>query len=250
MRPQRLRGSRAIGVVALVAACGAAAVLAAPGITTLPTQWRIRGPEGAVATVGTLPVGLALSRDGTRVVELEAGYRAPMLRVLDATTLHEIRTVPLGGAFGAPLRDADGDGVWVDVAGTFQEQIAHVDVDRGVVDRDVSLRLPFFPSAIARAGDGTLAVAGDLGDKVAFVDPQSEGVLGYVSVGSHPAALAFAGDGTTLFVADRGASQLDVLDVKTRTVRDARHGRPASRRPREPTARPCTPRTPTTTTSP
>ncbi len=208
-------------VLAAGAVLGVTAVLAAPAITTLPTQWRIRGAEGAVATVGTLPEGLALSRDGAQLIELEAGWSKPALRVLDAATLREIRSVPLDGAFGAPLRDADGDGVWVGIAGTFQEQIAHVDVARGVVDRDVSLTLPFFPAALARAGDGTIAVAADLGDKVAFVDPNTEGVLGTVSVGSHPAALAFAADGTTLFVADRGASQVDVIDERARAV----HGR-------------------------
>ncbi|HEX3550284.1 MAG TPA: hypothetical protein VHT53_07915 [Candidatus Elarobacter sp.] len=216
-----LRGRARVAAIALAAfaALGATAVIAAPAITTLPTQWRIIAPQGAVATVGTLPVGIALSRDGSRVIEAEAGYRKPVLRVLDAAALHEIRNVPLGGTFGAPLRDADGDGVWVSIAGTFQEQIAHVDTEHGVVDRDVSLPMPFFPSALARAGDGTIAVAGDLGDRVAFVDPAAERVIGVVQVGSHPAALAFAADGKTLFVADRGASQVDVVDEPSRTVR-------------------------------
>jgi YVTN family beta-propeller protein len=209
--------SAAVAAAAVVAA--GAAVLAAPGITTLPTGWRIRGPEGAVATVGTMPQGIVLSRDGSRVIELEAGYRKPALRVLDATTLREVRAVPLTGAFGVPLRDPDGDGVWVNVAGSFQEQIAHVDTATGKVDRNVSLRLPFFPVALARAPDGTLAVAGDLGDRVAFVDPVAEHVTGRVAVGSHPAALAFSADGKTLYVADRGASQVDVVDVASRTVR-------------------------------
>ena len=205
--------------LAVAAALGVTAVVAAPGITTLPTQWRIRGPEGAVATVGTLPAGVTLSPDGGELVELEAGFNRPALRVFDAATLHQVRSIPLTGAFGPPLRDADGNGVWVGIAGAFQEQIAHVDVARGVVDRDVSLTLPFFPAALARAGDGTIAVAGDLADKVAFVDPVAERVIGTVSVGNHPAALAFAADGTTLFVADRGASQVDVVDARTRSVR-------------------------------
>jgi YVTN family beta-propeller protein len=193
-------------------------VLAAPGITTLPTQWRIRAPEGAVATVGTLPEGIVISHDGSQVIELEGGYRKPALRVLDATTLHELRSVPLGGAFGAPLRDADGDGVWVSVAGTFQEQLAHVDTATGAVDRDVSLPLPFFPVAIARSIDGTLAVAGDLGDRVAFVDPAGERIVAMTGVGRHPAALAFSDDGKTLYVADRGASRVDVVSVASHAV--------------------------------
>lgn len=195
------------------------AVVAAPGVTLLPTGWSIRGADGAVATVGTLPQGLVMSRDGSRLIELEAGYRKPALRVLDAATLKELSSVKLDGAYGVPLRDPDGDGVWVSVAGSFQEQIAHVDTASGTVDRNVSLPLPFFPAALARAPDGTLAVAGDLGNRVAFVDPVAERVVATVAVGRHPAALAFGADGKTLYVADRAESQLDVVDVAARTVR-------------------------------
>ena len=209
---------RATVVVAFASALLATAVFAAPGITTLPTGWRIREPEGAVATVGTLPEGIVLSRDGSRLIELEGGYRKPALRVLDSATLKELRSVPLGGAFGPPLRDVDGDGVWVAVAGTFQEQLAHVDTTTGSVDRDVSLPVPFFPVAIARAPDGTLATAGDLGDRVALVDPAAERVFATVDVGRHPAALAFSADGKTLYVADRGESSVDVVNVGARSV--------------------------------
>ncbi len=220
----RMRNSRATAMRAAVLAVFASAllvtvVLAAPGIVTLPTAWRIREPEGAVATVGTLPEGLALSRDGSRVFELEGGYRKPALRVLDATTLKELRSVPLSGAFGVPLRDADGDGVWVSIAGTFQEQLAHVDTAAGTVDRDVSLPLPFFPVAVARSPDGGIAVAGDLANRVAFVDPVAERIVATIAVGLHPAALAFSTDGKMLYVADRGESSVDVVNVAAHAVR-------------------------------
>jgi YVTN family beta-propeller protein len=208
--------------LAATIACAAlvtAVVIGAPGVTLLPTGWTIRGADGPVATVGTLPQGVVVSHDGSRLIELEAGYRKPALRVLDGTTLKEISSIALDGAYGVPLRDPDGDGVWVSVAGSFQEQIAHVDTAAGVVDRDVSLALPFFPVALARAPGGMLAVAGDLGNRVAFVDPAAERVVATVAVGRHPAALAFSGDGTTLYVADRAESQLDVVDVASRTVR-------------------------------
>jgi len=212
-RARSVRARAVLGGVAAAFVLGGA-VLAAPAVTTLPTQWRIRAPQGAVASVGTLPEGLALSRDGSRLFELENGYRKPALRVLDAATLREERTVALDGAFGVPLRDADGDGVWVAVAGAFQEQIAHVDTRTGLVDKDVSLTLPFYPVAIARSPrDGMLAVAGDLGDRVAFVDPVRERVVATRRTGSHPAALAFSADGATLFVADRGGSSVDAIGV-------------------------------------
>jgi len=205
-----------LGLLAVAVAGGAA--FAAAGITTLPTGWRVRGAEGPVAVVGTLPEGIVLSRDGLRVIELEAGHRKPALRVLDAATLREIRSVPLNGAFGVPLRDPDGDGVWVSIAGTFQEQIAHIDTGTGKVDRDVSLPQPFFPVAIARnPQDGTLAVAGDLGNRVFIVNGE-DAVINRFAVGSHPSALQFSPDGAFLFVAERGTSYVDVASLRPMTL--------------------------------
>ncbi|MBV9440124.1 MAG: hypothetical protein JOZ24_09055, partial [Candidatus Eremiobacteraeota bacterium] len=90
----------AAALVLCVAAVAGAVGWAAPALITLPTQWRIVPASGPVATVGTLPTGVVLSRDGTRLIELESGHRKPALRVLDAVTLREIRSVPLSGAYG------------------------------------------------------------------------------------------------------------------------------------------------------
>jgi DNA-binding beta-propeller fold protein YncE len=211
---------RLLAGAACIAAAGGIA-LAAPALVTLPTGWKLQPNDGPVGIVGTLPEGLVLSRDGAQVIELEGGHRKPALRVLDAATLHELRSVPLGGAFGVPLRDPDGDGVWVSIAGTFQEQIAHIDTSTGKVDRDVSLPQPFFPVAIAgsppAAGPRILAIAGDLGNRVAFVAPGDEQVTATVNVGSHPSALLFSADGSTLYVAERGSSYVDIVPVPGRS---------------------------------
>jgi DNA-binding beta-propeller fold protein YncE len=202
----------ALSIAAALALSGVA--LAAAGVTTLPTGWKIRGSDGPVATVGTLPTGLVLSRDGSQLFVLEAGHRKPALRVLDAATLHELRSIALTGAYGAPLRDANGDGVWVAIAGTFQESIAHIDTTTGTVDRTVSMPVPFYPVAIARARNGRLAIAGDLVDRVAIVDPNAQRVIGTQEAGRHPAAVLYSADGATLYVADRASTWVHALGAK------------------------------------
>jgi DNA-binding beta-propeller fold protein YncE len=206
-----------VGALTIVSLAGVA--LAAPGLTLLPTQWKILGAQSPVATVGNLPSGLALSRDGSRIMSIDAGYGTKMLRVLNTSNWNLLHAITLRGAYGAPLRDANGDGVWVNVPGPFQEQVAHIDTQTGAVDRDVSLPLPFYPVAIARAPDGLLAVAGDVGNRVAFIEPSDERIVGMVDVGEHPAAVRFSADGRTLYVADRAETYLDVVDVRRRTVR-------------------------------
>ena len=208
--PKQLAGVAA--VVGLLAAGVSTAV-------TLPNGWRI-APPAAAGTVGTLPTGLALSADGRRAFVLETGHRKPVLRVLDARTLAEQRTIPLGNAFGAPLRDTAGDGMWIANTSLFGDQIAHVDPNAARVDRTITLPVPFFASALARAPNGaTLAVAGDLADRVAFVDLARGLVVRTASVGRHPAALAFAADGRTLYVAERAERYVDAVDVARARVR-------------------------------
>jgi DNA-binding beta-propeller fold protein YncE len=214
------RGWKRIAIGTIVGALTlSGVVLAAPGITTLPTQWKILEAQAPVATTGDLLSGLALSRDGSRIMSIDAGYGPKMLRVLDSATWNVVHAITLRGAYGQPLRDANGDGVWVNVPGPFQEQVAHVDTVTGAVDRDVSLPLPFYPVAIARAPNGTLAVAGDVGNRVAFIAPNEERIIRMADVGRHPAAVWFSEDGRTLYVADRAESYLDVVDVSSGTVR-------------------------------
>jgi DNA-binding beta-propeller fold protein YncE len=202
--------------LALLVSCVAAASTAAARImpVVLPNGWQLMPPTGAVTTLGTLPSGIVMSRDRSRAFILETGFGKPALRILDARTLATLHVVTLTNAYGAPLRDPDGDGVWVGATSAFQDQIAHVDTDSGRVDRTISLPIPFFAAAIAVSPDGrTLAVAGDLANRVAFIDRASGSIVATVPTGRHPAALAYSDDGRRLFVADRAESRLDVVDT-------------------------------------
>lgn len=204
-------------LVASAATIESGAASALPAL--LPNGWRIAPPADAVAATGTLPSGIAMSRDATRAFILETGHQKPALRIVDARTLATLHTVPLSNAYGAPVRDPDGDGVWVGDTSSFQEQIAHIDTDRGRVDRTVSLPIPFAASALAFSPDArTLAVAGDLANRVAFIDRSSGAIVATVPTGRHPAALAYAPDGRHVYVADRAESDLDVIDTATNAV--------------------------------
>ncbi|MBV8281752.1 MAG: hypothetical protein JO347_06780, partial [Candidatus Eremiobacteraeota bacterium] len=79
-------------IARLCAACFVAfaalgiAALATLAPRLLPTGRALDAPRGPVARVGTLPQGLAMSADGTRLLVLESGYAPAALRVLDART--------------------------------------------------------------------------------------------------------------------------------------------------------------------
>ena len=204
---------------ALAAACLGTVAAAGVALVELPNAWRIAPPGGPVATVGTLPTGLALSPDRAHLFVLETGYGKPALRMLDARTLATQRTLDLPNAYGSLFPDESG--VWIAATQSFGEQIAHVTFD-GAVDRTISFPLPFFPAAVARSPDrATLAVAGDLANEVALVDAASGTIRKRIAVGRHPAALAYSADGRTLYVALRAQALVQALDVAHGTIRRA-----------------------------
>jgi YVTN family beta-propeller protein len=194
-----------------------ATALAASAPVLLPNDWTIAPPTGPVATTGTLPEGVTLSRDGSRAFVVDAGYAPPGLRIIDTKTLATLTRIPLRDAFGSAVRDADGDGVWV--AGGSANTIVHIDTSAARVDRTVELGNDFYATSIARSPDGsTLAVTGDIAARVAFVDARDGQVRSVWGTGAHPKAAAFSPDGGLAFVADWDGRTLDVVDPRKGVV--------------------------------
>jgi len=241
-------------LVGTILACAALGTYAAAqtGTLHLPNDWRIAPPGDVVGVTGTLPQGIVLSRDGTRAFVVDAGYAKPALRILDTKTLATTATVALKSAFGAPLRDVDGDGVWV--AGGNADALFHIDTTVAKIDRTIDLGHDFFATSVVRSPDGTtLATTGELANRIAFVDEKSAavttwgtshhpksavfspdsakayvtawsarsvdiaardtGVKDIVTVGLHPAAIV--SDGTSLYVADADDDDISVVDIAT-----------------------------------
>ena len=202
-------------VLTAVLFCGALA-LAARSTTVLPTGRRIEAPNGPVATVGTLPEGLALTRDGTRLLVVEGGVLPTTLRILDARTLEQHGDVALKGAYGIPLVDTTGDGAWV--AGANTDSIVHIDLSKPAVDREITIRKGCWTTAVVRVSAGLLAATCELTDQVALIDEAAGRVRALVDAGANPAALAVSAGGTRLYVADWGQRAVDAIDVRSAKV--------------------------------
>jgi DNA-binding beta-propeller fold protein YncE len=190
--------------------------LGATSTILLPTGRRIEAPTGPVATVGTLPEGLALTRDGTRLLVVEGGVLPTTLRILDARTLAQRGDVALEGAYGIPLVDTTGDGAWV--AGANTDSILHVDLAKASVDREIAIAKGCWTTAVVRVRAGLLAAACELTDRVALIDEAAGRVRAVVDVGANPGALAVSADGARLYVADWGERRVDAIDVASAKV--------------------------------
>ncbi len=193
-------------LLVLGALCAGAFAAASDLGVLLPSGWRLTPPQGAVATLGTMPQGVALSPDGSTLAIVESGVAPAALRLVDVATRHQ-RAIALAGAFGKP--------VWVDathvgVAGANANALFVVDAASGAV-----LKIPVgrgtWPAALAVAPGRSLADANDANGTVTIGTRT-------IVVGEHPSDLVFARDGKLLYVAVRRPSRVLALDAASRRI--------------------------------
>ncbi|MBV9973087.1 MAG: bifunctional YncE family protein/alkaline phosphatase family protein [Candidatus Eremiobacteraeota bacterium] len=197
---------RAVFFALVLFACATAAFAERDSVV-LPSGWRIEPPSGVFAQVGTMPQGIALSPDATRLAVVESGVNPPALRLLDASTLRELRSVPLTGAFGKPVWR----GAHVIVAGANADALFDIDADTGAI-ATARLHRDSWPNAVAVSADGLVAVSNDADGSVTLGSGAALFRPAVVSVGAHPGDLIFSRDGGTLYVAMRGGHDIVVIE--------------------------------------
>jgi YVTN family beta-propeller protein len=214
---------RAILLAAVAAAGAFTLAIAAPHLQSiLPSGWRLTPPAGPLATVGTMPQGIALSPDGKTLAVVESGVNPAALRLLDAKTLATIKVVTVNGAFGKP--------VWcganlVCVPGAATDAIQVVDVVSGAIE-PASLAKGAWPVSVAlffsrqsgqtipfavTADDHNSAQGGTITIGQINGGPTFAGKA--IVVGSHPAEALGTADGKYIYVALRGQSSVAVVDI-------------------------------------
>ncbi|MDQ2679688.1 MAG: hypothetical protein M3Y21_01505 [Candidatus Eremiobacteraeota bacterium] len=207
--------NRAMILLALAGLCATGA-LAATHAITLPSGWRINPPSGAVAITGTMPQGIALSPDSSKLAVVESGYNPPALRILDAKTLEVVALIPLKGAFGQPVWQDDSH-VWI--AGANLDAALLIDIAAKSITQTISTGKGSWPSALALSPDKKLlAISDDLTDQVTVADIVTPGTTRTFKVGSHPSGLTFLGGNQSLYVANRGDSTLSYINLPDGTV--------------------------------
>jgi YVTN family beta-propeller protein len=179
----------------------------------LPTDWTLTPPSGAVSATGTMPQGLALSPDGSKIAVLESGVNPPALRILAVPDLKTLRIIPLKDAFGTPVWS----GNLVYVPGATADSVFIVDAATGKV---AAVPSSGYPSAITLDGS-RIMTTDDLAGTVTIHDRStSTAFVQTVSTGSHPAAIVFVPGNRTLYVANRGEATVThiISETKTQTI--------------------------------
>ena len=185
------------------------------GTTLLANGWRL-SPAGRSLDVGTLPLALAVQRDG-RVLALASGYATNGLVVIDPARWAVTDSVPLSAAWlGLALR-AEGGAF---AAGGITNRVWRLAETDGRWARADSVMLadsgnPVFAAGLALApGGDRIAVVGNLSDSVYLLGAAPLERRAAAATGRYPYTAAFGADGRTLYVSNWGDSTISVYGVR------------------------------------
>jgi YVTN family beta-propeller protein len=183
----------------------------------LPTGARL-DPAGRSFGAGSMPLAMALSPDGRRIVLLLNGWREQGVQVLDRGTGAILQTIPQTAAFLGLAFSPDGKSLyasggnddvvyryaWADGRAEIADTIVLAAKMKG---RDGTR----YPAGIGVSPDGkSLYVAENLADSVAVVDLASGTVSQRFATERYPYGVAVARDGS-VYVSAWGGSTVSVL---------------------------------------
>ena len=205
----------ALAAVAFVAAGRLKPGRQADGTTLLANGWRI-SPAGRSIAVGTLPLALAVRRDG-RVLALTSGYADNGLVVIDTARWTVSDSVRLSAAW---LGLAVGKGGDAFAAGGTTNRVWRLAERHGRWARADSVVLAdsgaaLFAAGLALAPDGhRLVVVGNLADSVYLLRAAPLRRVAGAATGDHPYTAVFAPNGRTVYVSNWGDSTISVYGVE------------------------------------
>ena len=183
-------------------------VIAMSGSNELVLIDRASGVEKQRITASD-PYQIGFSPDGKWLVA--ASIRLDRIDIYDAATYQLVHRLPAATMPSHIAFSRDGDTVFVTLQGT--SSLIAIDLASGKVLWTVPVGPQ--PAGIVTRPGGTLLVAVMGSDYIAEVDPKSGAVLRRVVTGNGAHNFLAAPDGKTLYVSNRVAATISVLDADT-----------------------------------
>jgi len=217
--------------------CGAAGAAQIPSATPahppyfspLATGLRL-DPVGDFVDLGSMPLAMALSPGGDRLVVVLSGWREQGIQVVDVKSMRVTQTLQQPAAFYGLAFSSDGrelyvsggneDDIfcytWQDGVATFARKIALTDKNaekKTDTDKDKD-KVKFgsrYPAGLAASRHGKLLyVAENVGDSLAVVEPTSGQVVQRLPTDHYPYGVVTASDGR-VYVSAWGAQTVSIF---------------------------------------
>ena len=216
----------AVATLATVATAATSTDHAGPGgdgTAITPVGYKVT-PAGSQTNLGDLPLGLALSPDGTTLLATNNGQGVQSLQVVDAATSQVTQTI----RYRSPRSLFAGlafspDGTTAYASGGGDELVHTYSVADGKLTEGTPIALPLtnpagmkvnlYPAGLATTPDGAkLVVADHLADAASVVDLATD-TVSTVAVGHAPFGVAVSADSSTAYISNQGGNSVSVLDL-------------------------------------
>jgi YVTN family beta-propeller protein len=170
----------------------------------------------ATVSVGSNPVGVAVTPDGTRVYVTNRNGNS--VSVINTATNTVIATVSVGSGPEGVAVTPDGSTVYV--TNPNYATVSVINTTTNTVIATVS-GLALYPEGLAVSSDGTkVYVASEIGGHVYVIDTATNALnatTSTINVGSQPFGVAAASDGK-VYVTNNNGNSVSVIDTATNTV--------------------------------
>ncbi|MHB8101362.1 MAG: PKD domain-containing protein [Methanosarcina sp.] len=166
----------------------------------------------ATIPVGSNPIGVAVSPDGTKVYA--ANYYGKTVSVIDTATNTVIATVNVGSSPNGIAVSPDGTKVYV--TNFHSVTVSVIDTATNTVTSTVDVGSA--PRGVAVNPDGTKVYVANLYTGAVFVIDTATNTVTDVGVGNGPYGIAVSPDGTKVYVADEESNTVSVITTTTNNV--------------------------------
>ncbi|MCZ8513867.1 bifunctional YncE family protein/alkaline phosphatase family protein [Paenibacillus filicis] len=193
------------------------------GVT--PHGWFL-SPAGKQLTLGSFPMGGAISRDHKYLVVSNDGAGTQSLQVVDIAQQKVIQTIPYQtpeSLFLGVTFSPDGKKLYASASGN--DKIRVFNFDNGILTEQSPIIMKnqkntkIYPAGISISPDGKfLYTANNLDNSVSLIDLSTGTITATIPVGKDPYMALLSRDGSTLYVSNWGESSITVLNAKDLTV--------------------------------
>jgi len=188
---------------------------------TLTSNGWLIAPAGKQSLVGSGPLALTLTPDGSQLLVANGGYDHHSLMLIDPRSRQVLQTVPgipddQGSHYLGLVVSRDGKQVYASDGTNDAIRVFALGGGKLVEGDPINLPAGTWPAGLAlSADDKRLLVAGNLADQLLVVDLGARKVVGAGPVGHLPYGIALSRDGKRAFVSNWGGNTVTVSDPVT-----------------------------------
>ena len=192
------------------------------GSFLLATGWRIK-PAGRQVPLDTLPMSIALSKDGKYLLVLNGGYRPPSISVIAVEGLKEMARVPVADGWLGLTFSPDGSKVYVGGGSKYSvfefsfspagelKPVQQIEIAPGSKPGQFD-----FIGDVEVSPDGRVLYAAELyHDSIAVIDAQTGRVAAHYKTGRRPYKILLHPDGKSYFVSSWADGAVYQHEAKT-----------------------------------